>query len=133
MTKFAETLLYELERKGITQKQLADFLETKSSTIHSWIVRDTIPAADVALKVAKFLNVSVEYLIDGAIDESPGDFYIKKIIESLKNFSPADKEKITHIADLFYKLEEADKELYCQLVDFFISRKSPVNTPIYIQ
>ncbi len=133
MTDFAKRIEFLLDLQGKRKADIVHALNIADSTVRSWWTKDSIPAADVALKVAKFLNVSVEYLIDGAIDESPGDFYIKKIIESLKNFSPADKEKIAHIADLFYKLEEADKELYCQLVDFFISRKSPVNTPIYIQ
>lgn len=133
MTDFAKRIEFLLDLQGKRKADIVHALNIADSTVRSWWTKDSIPAADVALKVAKFLNVSVEYLIDGAIDESPGDFYIKKIIESLKNFSPADKEKIAHIADLFYKLEEADKELYCQLVDFFISRKSPVNTLIYIQ
>ena len=124
MTRFAETLLSELERKSLTQKQLADFLETKSSTIHSWIMRDTIPSADVALKVAKFLNVSVEYLIDGKENKPTTDVCIQKIIELLKDFEQTDKCRVLQIVSLFQQLKELDKKLYIEMGELLLRVKS---------
>lgn len=124
MTRFAETLLSELERKNLTQKQLADFLETKSSTIHSWIMRDTIPSADVALKVAKFLNVSVEYLIDGKENKPTTDVCIQKIIELLKDFEQKDKCRVLQLVSLFQQLKELDKKLYIEMGELLLRVKS---------
>ncbi len=69
MTEFAKRLFDELDFQNKTQKQLADFLETKSSTVHGWSIRNSIPAADTALKVAQFLGVSLEYLLTGQKEE----------------------------------------------------------------
>ena len=124
MTRFAETLLSELERKSLTQKQLADFLKTKSSTTHSWIMRDTIPSADVALKVAKFLNASVEYLIDGKENKPTTDVCIQKIIELLKDFEQTDKCRVLQIVSLFQQLKELDKKLYIEMGELLLRVKS---------
>lgn len=65
MEGFAERFLYELDCKGCTFKEIADFLGIGASTVKSWVYKGSIPAADTALKVARFLNVSLEYLITG--------------------------------------------------------------------
>ena len=46
----------------------SDFYEAcgiASNSMTNWAARDTIPSADTALKIAKYLNTSVEYLVTG--------------------------------------------------------------------
>lgn len=55
-----------LAEKGMTQKTLAEHLGLSSSQIYSnWKARNSIPSADVALKIADYLHTSVEYLVNG--------------------------------------------------------------------
>ena len=54
----------ELKFKGISRKELSYMINVKEITIHKAIERDSVPSADTALKIAKALNVSLEYLLD---------------------------------------------------------------------
>ena len=44
--------------------------DISAHSIYDWTRRNTIPSADIALKIAQFLNTSVEYLLTG-IDTNP--------------------------------------------------------------
>lgn len=62
---FIKRVLDELEFQDKTKSQLAESLGINSAVISMWIKRDSVPAADTALKVARFLNVPLEYLLTG--------------------------------------------------------------------
>lgn len=108
MTDFARRLLDEMNFLGIKKADLAHELNIPDSTIRSWWARDAMPAADVALKVAQFLNVSLEYLITG------------------KN-APPKKEKRQEVDLTFLKsfsmLSESDKEEIKDIINLKIARK----------
>lgn len=53
------------EYKGITRKELAHDAKFSLNSISTGIARHSIPAADVAYRIAVVLGVSVEYLITG--------------------------------------------------------------------
>lgn len=61
---FWTNVSYELESQGISRKELAYMVGIKETTIHKAIERDSVPSADAALKIAKALHVSLEYLLD---------------------------------------------------------------------
>lgn len=131
---FVERVLNELEYQGKTKSELADYCGLTRSAFSMWITRNSIPSADVALKVARFLNVSVEYLIDGVEkDQCAADKCVLQIIELLKNFNPADKVRILKIVECFQSLEEKDKQLYVQMLDLLIRNKSPVNASKWVR
>lgn len=54
-----------LDKNGMSQNDLARDLGLAPQTISSWKTRGTIPAADMAIRIAEKLNVSVEYLVTG--------------------------------------------------------------------
>ena len=54
----------ELKFQGISRKELSYMVNVKEITIHKGIERDSVPSADTALRIAKALNVSLEYLLD---------------------------------------------------------------------
>lgn len=64
---FYERLERLLKDKDIQQKELAEYCGISSNGISTWKVTGTIPRADVAIKMAECLGVSVEYLITGQI------------------------------------------------------------------
>lgn len=59
--------------------------EINSHSIYDWTRRNTVPAADVAVKIAEFLNTSVEFLVTG----EEKNIYKKKydtLLADIENF-----------------------------------------------
>lgn len=54
-----------LKAKKLTQKELADKLKLRRPTLSDWKKNGAIPAGDICLKIAQYLDVSVEWLITG--------------------------------------------------------------------
>ena len=54
-----------LERQDISRKEFAAQIGISYSSIHNGVALDSIPSADIALKIADRLNTSIEYLIYG--------------------------------------------------------------------
>jgi len=65
MELFAERLERLIKEKKLTQIAVADSVGIRRPTISDWKKNGSYPTADVAVKIAKLLNVSVEYLITG--------------------------------------------------------------------
>lgn len=57
-----DKVLKEKQRKRIA---LAMDIGKKEQAFTDWKRRDTIPSADVVLKIAKYLDVSIEWLLTG--------------------------------------------------------------------
>lgn len=104
MNDFLKRVLEELDFLNASKADIARFLNVRKSTVYSWFERDTIPAADTALKIADFLNVSLEYLVTGEKDESQksktelSDFE-KNLLKESADLLPEDKvELLAYIA-----------------------------------
>ena len=69
MNIFLERLKDELSYQGLTQKELSERTDISVNTIRGWFSKDLVPDVFNAVKVAKALNTSVEYLVTG-IDEN---------------------------------------------------------------
>jgi transcriptional regulator with XRE-family HTH domain len=89
---FRENLKSELTYSGLLVKELAAQAGLKKHTIDNYLcVRDRMPAADVAVRIARVLGVSVEYLITGsetAVNKNSTQFspevrYMARIAEKL--------------------------------------------------
>ncbi len=70
----------ECEYLGITRKELAEKAGFSVHTISNGIKRNGMPAADLALRISKVLNVSLEKLL--GVSDLDG---LKKATESEKN------------------------------------------------
>jgi transcriptional regulator with XRE-family HTH domain len=57
-----------LAKKGLTRNDLCKALVLGSGLVSNWKTRGTIPAADIAIKIADFLGVSVRFLVTGEND-----------------------------------------------------------------
>ena len=54
------------KERRVSNKALAEYLGFSSpQTFTNWKYNDSMPKADVAVKIAKFFGVSVEYLVTG--------------------------------------------------------------------
>ncbi len=89
----------ELKYLGKTRKELAAYVEIDVANISFGIKRNSIPYADTALKVAKFLGVSLEYLLGmDEVSENPTiNPKISEIENYLKRFSPNDLDVILNV------------------------------------
>lgn len=61
---FWKKVCYELDYQGVSRKELAYKIEVPVATINRAIERDSNPYAIDALRIAKALDVSLEYLFD---------------------------------------------------------------------
>ena len=52
-------------KKGIKKKDVSEALKLPDNCFSNWSARGTIPAGDICLKIAEYLNVSIEWLICG--------------------------------------------------------------------
>ena len=104
----------ELEYTGKTRKELAAEVNFPDSYISKGISRNSIPSADLALKIAHALNVSLEILLEIKSTKSPSQketeqtqlrLYRKyhNIIEKLENFT---EQKQTLVNNLVNDLEK---------------------------
>lgn len=62
---FKEQLSEEISYHGLSNKEFAAKLNISINTLNMYLYRDSIPSADIAVKMADTLNTSVEYLITG--------------------------------------------------------------------
>ena len=85
----------ELLYLGKTRKELANAIGFDAANISFGIKRNSIPAADTALKVSRFLGVSLDYLLDMCEEENqnsknPLNSKISEIETKLRRFSDSD-------------------------------------------
>lgn len=87
MTEFYYRIDKLLKEKNLSQKELSAFIGLKSSQIFSnWKQRSTIPAANIAVKIAQYLNTSVEFLITGKENNHLADEN-KRLQEKIKSIA----------------------------------------------
>ena len=93
MPSFKENLRNELDFQGLTVKELSAKTGIIKGSIDNYLgVRESIPPADVAVRIAKALHVSVEYLVTGK-DEKIFPSAYEKFISHISMLS--DYEKLT--------------------------------------
>lgn len=103
----------ELEYTGKTRKELASEVNFPDSYISKGIARNSIPSADLALKIAHALKVPLENLLDIQIENPTAKqteqnqlrLYRKyhNLIEKMENFS---EDKQTIVNNLITDLEK---------------------------
>ena len=91
----------ELAYLGKTRKELANAVGFDATNISFGIKRNSIPAADTALKVSRFLGVPLDYLLDMADENSqtPQNPQILEIENRLRRFSQNDVNAILTVVN----------------------------------
>ena len=76
---FRENLKDELIYKGIQTKELAALTGISLNTLNHYLVQNaTSPSVENAVKIAKALNVTVEYLVTGKIESKSEEAFSTK-------------------------------------------------------
>ena len=100
---FKENLKSELEYKGLLVKELAHKSGIKKQTLDNYLsTHNSIPNAEMAVKIAKALDTSVEYLITGETTESKKseDSDINELTSKYQKLSDEKKAALLQIARL---------------------------------
>ena len=99
MGEMGKRLKALIEKKGITQKDLADEVGCTDAAISHYIKGDRVPRASVLTKLAIALDTTSEYLMEGIpTDVSDEIDYAKKLIaRNATQMSKTEKKEIINI------------------------------------
>lgn len=90
-----------LTDKKIKKVDLARSIDIPVTTIKGWI-QGRVPSADAAVKVAKYFDVSVEWLVTGKETDNQKEINISneemKLIQIFRNLNEADKNAVLTLA-----------------------------------
>lgn len=98
---FKENLKAELQYRDMTVKELANLSGIKKQTLDNYLsTHNSIPSVDVAVKIAKALQVSVEYLVTGQDSLFPvnSDKQIKTITNICQELTDEQKQLLVDIS-----------------------------------
>ncbi|MCL2380307.1 MAG: helix-turn-helix domain-containing protein [Treponema sp.] len=102
---FKENLKSELAYQGMLVKELAEKTGISRHTLDNYLnVRERIPTADVAVKIARALGVTVEYLVTGeeAHAENSGlGPETRALVQNFRLLGEGDRKKIMAIVQVF--------------------------------
>lgn len=96
---FGERLLNLLQKQGITQKQLADRLNTTEATLSRYVNGDREPKADMLANIATALNTTSDYLL--GIEKDDYDFPKLERLIARNASNMSNKERQALITALF--------------------------------
>jgi transcriptional regulator with XRE-family HTH domain len=97
----------ELKRQNKKPGELYRFADITSQAPINWRNKNSIPAADTALKIAEFLDVSVKWLITG--EEEPGLSRVEQdLLASFRQLDERDQSDV--LGNIKMKLENAKED-----------------------
>lgn len=109
----------ERDFQNISRKELAYKADFSLTSLSTGIIRNSIPSADVAYRIARVLNVSIEYLLEGTakkrnekMQENTDTFLqelqnpqIKKLVKNFTKLSARDKTLLLSLSNEMMELE----------------------------
>jgi transcriptional regulator with XRE-family HTH domain len=106
---FKENLKSELSYQGKLVKELATMTGISKNTLNNYLnSRRYTPSAEIAVKIAKALNVSVEYLVTG-----------EELTTARSSFGPEIRDLIQN----FKLLNVDDRQLIVSIIQILRNRK----------
>lgn len=110
MNSFRENLRSELDFQGLTVKELSAKTGIIKGTLDNYLgVRASIPPADIAVKIAQALNVSVEYLVTGKDEKSK--------LPTFSQINPETKSILTDLDSIPQNIQKTIKNLIHQTAE----------------
>ena len=103
-SSFKDRINDELEYQDISKKDFAERTGISINTLNMYLYRGSIPAADVAVRMAQALNTTTEYLVTGADSTTPpsksgtkSDWQKKEINHIIGSLTP---HQLTHFLEI---------------------------------
>lgn len=100
---FRQILESIMQERGITAYQIWKETKIPQSTIGKWRAGKGVPSSENAVKLAKFLNVSVDYLLGIEPNEKPTenlDGLKRHLLEITSDLTPDEEKKLLDYYDL---------------------------------
>jgi transcriptional regulator with XRE-family HTH domain len=97
---FGDKLKEILEEKNISQKEFASALNIAPTTLSGYINNKRQPDFELVKKIAFFLNVSIDFLLDYHNEELVLDAHELSIIEALRQMDKNQKDIIYDLVTL---------------------------------
>lgn len=97
---FKTRLKEEMEYEGIQHKELASKAGIKPRALLTYVAsKPSMPPADIAVRIAKALGVTVEYLVDGSdINNKIGSRELH-LIANFEKLSDKEKQAVERLID----------------------------------
>jgi len=104
---FRENLKQELNFNDMLVKELATAAGVHKRALDTYLLSEnaSMPPADVAVRIAKTLGVSVEYLVTGSETSLPHD--IRKIVRLLLQLDSKDRKVVSVLVNALINRETA--------------------------
>lgn len=97
---FKDRLREEIEFKGLLGKEIAAQVGISYSTFLSYIdQRGVLPNVETAVKIAKVLGVSVEYLVTGNKNTTPNSPE-EMLVNNFHNMSESNRRNLLKISEI---------------------------------
>ena len=119
---FKDRLTDELNYQGISNKDFAHRVGISLGTLGMYLYRGSIPAADIAVKMAQVLNITTEYLVLGTDNNKPiqtqttkSDWQKKEINIIIDRLPQTQLENFLEIARAFKNAVEINEKKYSVL------------------
>lgn len=92
--KFQENLNYYLNKYGKMQKDLADYVGAKTTTVSGWTRGVSYPRSDAMEKIANFFGVPTSRLVGLRADEDcPALADVQQIVDIVSRLTPEQKKQ----------------------------------------
>jgi transcriptional regulator with XRE-family HTH domain len=101
---FGENLKQELAYKGMLKKELAALSGVHKRAIDTYVrTRASMPPADTAVKIAKALGVTVEYLVTGENSSLPKE--VSGVTRNFLNLNKRDRRLVTSLVNTMNEMQ----------------------------
>ena len=94
MTNFQERLTELLQDNNLTKQQFAKNINKRLSTINEYFLNDYYPQIDLAITIAKYFNVSLDYLFGLSDKKENTNNNDKSFFENFNNLVKTNKKSI---------------------------------------
>jgi transcriptional regulator with XRE-family HTH domain len=115
MTDLATRLLEIRKQKGLSQQQVADIAKVHFTNVGKYERAEAVPSADVFNRIAKALEVSPDYLLNGTIQDKAKnniqDIELLLQFEKVEKLSEQKKTLIKEFLDAFILKANLQKQL----------------------
>ena len=111
--KFQENLNYYLNKYGKMQKDLADYVGAKTTTVSGWTRGVSYPRSDAMEKIANFFGVPTSRLVGLREDEEsdqdiPRNDNVRLLLRGLNTLSPEQIEQAKNVFIAMFKQTNPD-------------------------
>ncbi len=110
MSDFSDRLNKKIKETGLKRTAFADEVGIKNQSITDWEKRGTIPAGDVCLRMANFLDVPVDWLICGKTESGMSDDEME-LVRKFRMLPPEQKSIVETLVNAMTEQNQESTEI----------------------